>query len=529
MTLLAWKIGGLVLDGATALTVLARLPGRQAPPLPGVVLGDSLYFWAQAARLALEMIAGQRASCPPPRPGAGEIEAYWEPVFTDSRDLARRTQLIQAMPPVARAVLPPGRSEQPLAPAVLLDGFLRQTIGDAVRTWALGAPLPATTQGTRLSHEWVLGLLTLDTVAQSTPAAIERFRDQYHAWRDPLQAAVGEAAFRICFRLEPPGAEDKPAPKPWTLRYFLQATDDLSLLVPVTTVWRSGGTTLHYLNRRFDRPQERLLAGLGQAGRLFPPIAASLHTAAPSTAALDVTEAYTFLREAGPLLETGGFGVLVPPWWTRRGARPGLKVTLAPGKANDKTASGLLGMDSLVAFDWAVALGEETITPEEFVRLAQLKTPLVQVKGQWVELRPGDADAAIRFWGDAGQGRAVAAARRAAPGPGYRRGCAPHRHQRGRRARYRPAGDAGDDHRLAARPVGATSGHRAPARSPLPARLAGYLAALSTARRLLAGLPAPLGSRRMPGRRYGPGQDGATAGPAAARQSGGWGLGVGGW
>ena len=368
-----------------------------------MVLGDSLYFWAQAARLALEMIAGQRF-LPAAATGGRQIEAYWEPVFTDSRDLARRTQLIQAMPPVARAVLPPGRSEQPLAPAVLLDGFLRQTIGDAVRTWALGAPLPATTQGTRLSHEWVLGLLTLDTVAQSTPAAIERFRDQYHAWRDPLQAAVGEAAFRICFRLEPPGAEDKPAPKPWTLRYFLQATDDLSLLVPVTTVWRSGGTTLHYLNRRFDRPQERLLAGLGQAGRLFPPIAASLHTAAPSTAALDVTEAYTFLREAGPLLETGGFGVLVPPWWTRRGARPGLKVTLAPGKANDKTASGLLGMDSLVAFDWAVALGEETITPEEFVRLAQLKTPLVQVKGQWVELRPGDADAAIRFWETRGKG-----------------------------------------------------------------------------------------------------------------------------
>jgi SNF2 family DNA or RNA helicase len=401
LTLQPWKIGGLVLEGATALTVLARLPGRQAAPPPGIALGDSLYFWAQAARLALEMIAGQRF-LPAASAEGRQVAAHWEPVFTDTRDLARRRQLIQVMPPSARAVLPPGRGDAPLAPAALLDGFLQQTIADAVRTWALGAPLPSTNQGARLAHEWVLGLLTLDTVAQSTPPAVERFRDQYHAWRDPLQAAVGEAAFRICFRLEPPAADAKPAPKPWTLRYFLQATDDLSLLVPVTTVWRSGGTTLHYLNRRFDRPQERLLAGLGQAGRLFPPIAASLHTAAPSHADLDVAEAYTFLREAGPLLETGGFGVLVPPWWTRRGARPGLKVTLAPGK--DKTASGLLGMDSLVAFDWAVALGEDTISPDEFVRLAKLKTPLIQVKGQWVELRPGDADAAIRFWETRGKG-----------------------------------------------------------------------------------------------------------------------------
>src|SRR5262249_4005168 len=105
---------------------------------------------------------------------------------------------------------------------------------------------------------------------------------------------------------------------------------------------------------------------------------------------------YAFLREAGPLLEMGGFGVLVPPWWTRRGARPNVRVKLGPGK--DSTSSGLLSMDSLVAFDWAIALGDDQITPEEFVRLAQLKTPLVNVKGQWVELRPGDAEAALRFW-----------------------------------------------------------------------------------------------------------------------------------
>ena len=396
-----WKIGGLVFEGAEALALLARLPQRSAALPPGVALGDSLQFWAAAARLALEMIAGQRYL---PRAAAEgrAILAGWEPICTDPRDITRRTRLVAAMPPAARAVLPPHPRAGPQAPTTLLEGFLHGTIGAAVAEWALGAPLPPHNAGNRIASEWALGLLTQDRVINSAPANIGRFMEQYHLWRDPLQAALGDATFRICFRLEPPEANAPAGGARWTLRYFLQATDDLSLLVPVAVVWRSGGATLHYLNRRFDRPQERLLAGLGQAGRLFAPIAASLHTAAPSAAALTVEEAYTFLREVGPLLETGGFGVLVPPWWTRKGARPAVRVKLAPGQDGksgpEGGSSGLLGMDSLLAFDWAVTLGEDPITPEEFVRLAQLKTPLVNHKGQWVELRPGDAEAAVRFW-----------------------------------------------------------------------------------------------------------------------------------
>ena len=39
-----------------------------------------------------------------------------------------------------------------------------------------------------------------------------------------------------------------------------------------------------------------------------------------------------------------------------------------------------------------------TVTREEFDALVALKSPLVQIRGQWVQLDPEQIEAAIRFW-----------------------------------------------------------------------------------------------------------------------------------
>ncbi|MCK4316050.1 MAG: DEAD/DEAH box helicase, partial [Anaerolineae bacterium] len=148
-----------------------------------------------------------------------------------------------------------------------------------------------------------------------------------------------------------------------------------------------------YLDRRFDKPQERFLAGLGQAARLFHPLEGSLRTARPEACYLDTEQAYTFLREAAPLLEQSGFGVLVPQWWKKRHKRLGARATLSPADGK-----GILNLDALVRFRWQLALGDQALTPEEFAHLAALKLPLVQVRGEWVELQPEQIEAAIRFW-----------------------------------------------------------------------------------------------------------------------------------
>jgi SNF2 family DNA or RNA helicase len=182
----------------------------------------------------------------------------------------------------------------------------------------------------------------------------------------------------------------------WALHYILQANDDPSLLVPAAKVWGAQGGTLRYLNRKFEGAQEHMLTGLGLAARIFPPIMGSLRMARPQSCKLGVDEAYAFLREVGPLLEGSGFGVLVPPWWDKPGARLGVRAKL---KADANiVGKGILNLDALVQFNWELALGDQTLSREEFERLAALKMPLVQVRGQWVMLQPDEIEAAIAFW-----------------------------------------------------------------------------------------------------------------------------------
>ena len=55
-------------------------------------------------------------------------------------------------------------------------------------------------------------------------------------------------------------------------------------------------------------------------------------------------------------------------------------------------------MESIVQFDWEVALGDKKLTLSELEALAQMKVSLVRVRGQWVELDATDIQAAVEFW-----------------------------------------------------------------------------------------------------------------------------------
>jgi SNF2 family DNA or RNA helicase len=279
----------------------------------------------------------------------------------------------------------------------------------AVRAWAPPVLQVVTKRDDPTMRAWLTSLF----VRGSAPVVdvpghdLEEFHAQVARWLEQLLAGA-EEPFRLCFRLEPPAppeperGDETPVWVPsdgWTLRFFLQARDDPSLLVPASLVWRERGPTLRYLDRRFENPQERLLAGLGQAARLFPPLEASLRAARPEISHLDTGHAYAFLREAAPLLEQSGFGVLVPQWWKKRHRRLGVRATVSPAdSARFSEAGGAMNLDALVHFRWQLALGDQTLTREEFGHLAALKLPLVQVRGEWVELQPDQIEAAIQFW-----------------------------------------------------------------------------------------------------------------------------------
>ncbi len=64
----------------------------------------------------------------------------------------------------------------------------------------------------------------------------------------------------------------------------------------------------------------------------------------------------------------------------------------------DAIPKSKVSVDNLVRYRWELSLGDVTLTREEFEALVALKSPLVEIRGQWVQLDPEQIEAAIRFW-----------------------------------------------------------------------------------------------------------------------------------
>jgi SNF2 family DNA or RNA helicase len=394
-----WLLPGLSVPPLAALVWLARLP-REPHPIPHLLLGSDLRFWAEAARLALELLARQRFF-PTLSPKDRSYEARWQPVWDDPGDARRLARLAGAMPGACRAGTDAVNRS---TPRELLDRFFGQCVDAAVRAWS-EPPRPGRHRAAPPDlpdvERWLAALTQPEAALSGGQALIRRLARRVEGWTGHLQAR-STAGFRTCFQLEPPGtAEESRGERAaeWRLDFWLQALDDPSLRVAAGDIWELRQRPLQLLNRRFENPQERLIADLGRACRLFPPLSASLRQARPAGMALSLDAAYQFLRDAVPLLEESGYGVLVPSWWNRPASRLSLRLRVRPARRSRSSArSSGLGMETLVEFDWRASLGGVSLSAEDFERLAALKTPLVQVRGQWVELRREDLDAALRAW-----------------------------------------------------------------------------------------------------------------------------------
>ncbi|MFY1681152.1 SNF2-related protein [Micromonospora sp. WMMD730] len=261
---------------------------------------------------------------------------------------------------------------------------------------------------------WLAALTGPQRRFTAEPDGLATLRAELHAWQ---RDAVG-GPVRASFRLVEP-ADDEivdaltvvPADPStvvgqggrWRIEFGLQAADEPGLHVAAGDVWRHP-ERLPALAGRCGDPQETLLAELGRAGRLWPELDGALRTPAPELLELDVEGAHRFLREGAPVLHAAGFGVLLPSWWRRPAARLGARLQArsrtAPGTV---AATGALGLDALVDYRWEVALGDETVDADELAALAALKTPLVRLRGRWVELDPKRLAAGLRLLRNSGE------------------------------------------------------------------------------------------------------------------------------
>lgn len=401
-------------DAAAALDLL------DSEDAPGVVAGESVRFFATASRLVLHLLAQQRFVPTLYQDAAGLLRGVWQPWLSDEAAGARVAALLSAMPGEARC------ASDTLAHDgwSVLESFLTG-VGDAVcrgvfRRESMADAIEGRDAAADPQVAWLSGLLDGEPDLRGASAAKERTElvKNVRRWVGGLEERGAGSSWRLLLRLSEPldlGGLGELAPPAdsvrWTLTLGLQSVTHPRVKLDAQDIWLlpGGGTgSATVEGMRIDSPQDVLLAELGRAARLYKKLESVLDEPEPTTLELSTSEAYKFFRELRPLLIEQGFGVETPDWWDSPTIRLGAKLVVTSedvdfaraGAGGPQPAAPRVGLNTLVDYKWQIAVGDTTLTLEQFELLAAQHSPLVRLNGRWVEIRPEDLKAAVRFIGE---------------------------------------------------------------------------------------------------------------------------------
>lgn len=394
-----WYISGFRLTATDSLHLLDSLPlGAINPDW----LGTDLQFWSHINRWSLDLL-GRCKFLPVINQTPKKTIAQWQPILDSATDRARLLKFARQMPTACRMY---GLSATegisialPSTAQDLILAALGAMIDCQVRKIAKEVERKALTNVATLKpvvRIWLHGLGDDTGYIDDNRAEVEALHSTLENWMSPLQQSLAnQTMFRASFSLQPPQGKTKT----WQLEYGLQAIDNPDLVVDGKTIWEHPVEAFTYQERTILYPQETLLRGLGLACKLYPTIEQSLQEACPHSCSLTSQQVYEFITRIAWRFSDSGLGVILPPGLTNRegwASRLGLSIraNTSKGKSQEK-----MGLKSLLNFKWELSIGGQTLSKAEFDRLVAQNSPLVEVNGEWVELRERDVKAAQAFFG----------------------------------------------------------------------------------------------------------------------------------
>ncbi|HEY9641754.1 MAG TPA: DEAD/DEAH box helicase, partial [Coleofasciculaceae cyanobacterium] len=323
-----------------------------------------------------------------------EIYAAWEIISEDYETNLQR--YVEAMPLACVA----GFASPPSTPQFHDKASLLRHFSECLLT-EIVTHTPSTAAFDQKIGNTLLHSCLYPASPWTTADGLKLYR-QWQSWRDRISRTQTAVPFYLCFQLQAP---TKPT-DPWTLEFQVAPKSDPSARLPLVEYWRSRPTQQKELKKQFGKDfEQHLLLNLGYAARIYPKLWLGLETDQPTEIVLNTETAFEFLNESAWVLENAGYKVIVPAWWTPKG-RQRAKIRL---KAKGKSAAAAgksksyFSFDTLVEYQYELAIGDQPISEKEWQQLVNAKSPLVQFRGQWMQLDREKMQQMLEFWKKAQQ------------------------------------------------------------------------------------------------------------------------------
>jgi SNF2 family DNA or RNA helicase len=389
------EVRGVTFNDLDAFHVLLNIDRKQ---LASIELSQELKFWTIVARFTAELIIKHKylPSLTIDR-AHKKVNSRWRWHTSDSEFIYKKKVLCSNMPTGCKAYFPLENEEFIYTNSTkLVSDFMDCMIDSMVRgsSSEINSDSNDLKYGiSNLGSTWIYSLFSKLPEIPIDSSEQVKMLNEYKKWIEPIKVKNTNFKFRTCFKVIPPIKGDI-----WTIEYLLQAKDDLSLMLPAKMIFEESLETITYLNKKFNNPQERLLEDLAVASKVFIPIERSLYDAVPVECKLSMEEAFSFLRESAYFLKEKGFGIIAPAWW-KKPSKISVRLKEKNGSLNaDIIANGNLkannniaakstfNMDTILEYDWKLALDGNEISDSEFEKISNLKVPFIQFRGQWVEV-----------------------------------------------------------------------------------------------------------------------------------------------
>ncbi len=426
--------------------------GRAGRPNPTAIstnldlAGESLVFFARLHTYVLVKIAAKQFYPDLDQIRAGTFVGLWRLLAHEPAEVDRLSRFAATLPPVARAIAdsPDPHDTAPMEPSRIVDTFVASTADAFIRRAVSTDPFftrvhalagaPAAAADVRL----LSALLGADPVLRGGNTDSNQLLSALlRPWVGKLDTARAGEPWRLVFSLREPALpedfdEDTDATDggdlSWRLVLQLRSPVEDAPLLDAEELWDSAGDPTSVFGRGVAERKTQLTTDLARALELCPLLVELARSETPSEIDLSTADANLFIRSWSVPLRSAGFVVELPDWADRRERGLGLMLTVRPEEslldADDPNApaggmargpnadgslseipSGHFGLESLLDFDWQIAVGDLRLSPAEFKALSQRGSPLVRYKGQWLQIDPDAGARAATFLANEGKGK----------------------------------------------------------------------------------------------------------------------------